>query len=124
MQNTITMTDEQRKAQREAWEDKHYTKKIDCFFEGHTGHQATVYQHPHRYSGVIECDKTGESDSCEHEETRVENFEYDTMRNGEHDTYEAPAYVCELCEETVDGDPREDAYEAMVDAQIDEARGK
>lgn len=111
------------KSEKEAYEDKHYTKKIDCFFEGHTGHQATVYQHPHRYSGVIECDETGESDSCEHEEMHVEETEdWPTSPMDNPQSY--PIYVCDLCEETVDGDPREDAYEAMVDAQIMEARGK
>ncbi len=49
------------------------------------------------------------------------------MRNGEHDTYTVRYYVCggvEGCGVELDGNPDEDAYDAMVDAQIDEARGK
>lgn len=123
MQQLATMTDAQRKAQREAWEDKHYTKKIDCFFHEDESHQATVYQHGHRYAGVIECDKTGESDSCEHEETRVEDSAVDTFNpvTG-HDQYDVLIYVCELCECTVEGDPAADAADDRADMAYDEWR--
>ncbi len=63
---------------------------------------------------------------CAHDDSRVETFEVDTMRNGEHDTYEVRYYVCadNDCEAELDGSPDEDAHDAMVDAQIDEMRGK
>jgi hypothetical protein len=64
---------------------------------------------------------------CSHDlGSRVETGEVDTMRNGEHDTYEVRYYVCADydCEAELDGNPDEDAHDAMVDAQIDEMRGK
>lgn len=62
---------------------------------------------------------------CTHDAgSTVETGEVDTMRNGEHDTYEVRYYQCvdPDCEAELDGSPDEDAYDAMVDAQIDEAR--
>lgn len=109
-----TMTNEQRKAKREAWEDQHYTKKIDCFFHKDESHQATVFQFGHRYAGVIECDKTGESDSCEHEELEVEDAVrdyYDPSDKHGHGQDEFQVYVCAECGVQVDGDPVEDAHD-------------
>lgn len=106
-----------------AWENKHYTKEIDCPFDGHADHKAIVHQHGHRYAGVIECVLTGESDSCEHPETRVEETEdWPTSPIDNPRSYQI--YVCEICECAVEGDPQADAHDAMVDAQIDMARGK
>lgn len=62
---------------------------------------------------------------CTHDAgSTVETGEVDTMRNGEHDTYEVRYYQCvdPDCEAELDGSPDEDAHDAMVDAQIDEAR--
>lgn len=64
------------------------------------GHdEVKLYVHPHKCSGVFECqaDDCGASWSCEHEETEAEEIEVDTMRNGEHDTYKTIAYDCKLC---------------------------
>lgn len=63
---------------------------------------------------------------CAHDDSRVETFEVDTMRNGEHDTYEVRGYVCADydCEAELDGDPDEDRAEHLADMQIMEARGK
>ena len=109
--------------EKQAYEDKRYTNEIDCPFDGHTGHKAIAYQHGHRFAGVIECVLTGESDSCEHPETRVEETEdWPTSPLDNPQTYQI--YVCTVCECTAEGDPHEDAHEAMVDAQIDMARGK
>lgn len=89
--------------QREAWEDKHYRELIDCPFEGHTGHKAFIHKHGHRYAGVIECIKTGESDSCEHEDTHTEAIEVDVFEPVfGHDTREEIVSVCDACECTVE----------------------
>lgn len=86
----------------EAYDDKHYTKQIDC--PEHKGqHEAKLYQFPHKYAGIWECPE-GLSDSCEHEEIRRDSATVDTMRNGEHDQYETPVLVCEACEVTVGND--------------------
>lgn len=119
------MQGEVMKRQREEWQDKHLADKIDCPFEDHSGHQATIFKAGHRFEGIVECDKTGESDSCQHEETHVESLEVDTMRNGEHDTYEVPAYVCDACECVTDEDVTDDredmAYDEWRDNQLEGA---
>lgn len=62
---------------------------------------------------------------CLHDEgTHVETVEVDTMRNGEHDTYEVRIYVCDTCDAEVDGDPDADRADALADMQIMEALGK
>lgn len=122
MLQTKPVTDAERKAKREAWEDKHYTKKIDCFFHETDSHQATVFQHGHRFAGVIECDKTGDSDSCEHEETYVDEAVEDHLGFNGHYQTEHSIYVCELCECTVDGDPAADRAEDAADMAYDEMR--
>lgn len=117
-------TDAERKAQREAWEDKHYTKQIPCPEHPKGKHTATLYEHGHRYAGIWECPKTGTSDSHDHEELEVETTE-DWPTSPMDTPREYQIYVCggEFgCGVVVDGDPAEDAYEAMIDAQIDEAR--
>lgn len=121
MQHTLQLTDEQRKTQREAYEDKHYSKQIDCPKHGVTC-KATLFIFGHRNAGIWECGKL--SGSCEHTETHVEDIEVDTMRNGEHDTFTEAIYVCSACECATDGDPAEDAHDAIVDSQIMEALGK
>ncbi len=89
--------------QREAWEDKHYREEIDCTFEGHEGHKAFIHKHGHRFAGVIECIATGESDSCEHEETHTEAVEVDVFEPVfGHDTREEIVSVCDACECTVE----------------------
>jgi len=120
---TRKVNDDMNAQEKEAWENKHYTKSIDCPFEGHEGHKATVYEHGHRYAGVIECDATGESDSCEHPDTRVEETE-DWPTSPLDNPTPYPIYVCNICECTAEGDPREDAHDAMVDSQIMQALGK
>lgn len=59
---------------------------------------------------------------CTHDAgSTVETGEVDTMRNGEHDTYEVSYYQCidPDCEAELDGSPDEDAFDAMVDALAD-----
>jgi hypothetical protein len=41
---------------------------------------------------------------CEHVNTEVETFEVDTMSNGEYDSYESRALVCQDCDEQLDWD--------------------
>ena len=49
----------------------------------------------------------GDTFYCTHEDWHRETTEVDTMRNGEHDTYETPIAVCDDwdCEQTLDLDP-------------------
>lgn len=53
----------------------------------------------------------GDSFFCTHDEIEIETFEVDTMRNGEHDTYETEGYVCAECGEDLEGNPAEDRYD-------------
>lgn len=57
---------------------------------------------------------------CAHQDLEIETVEVDTMRNGEHDTYEREIYVCADCGIQVDGDPELDAAEARADMEADE----
>lgn len=58
-----------------------------------------VYQFPHKYAGMVMCLDCENTDmQCSHLETRTDVIEVDMMRDGEHDTYERTAIVCELCE--------------------------
>lgn len=112
------MTDAERKAQREAWEDKNYIKQIDC--PAHPGsHKAKLFCEGHRFAGTWECPE-GNEDSHDHyaafdagtAELIVEEGEVDTMRNGEHDTYTSHYYICggdEGCGVQLEGDPDADA---------------
>lgn len=119
------MTDEQRKQQREAWQDKNCTKQITCPEHPKGDHTATLYQHGHRFSGIWECPVTGTSDSCEHENgTEIEEVVEDHMGFSGHYQTEHEIYVCVDCGEQVDGDPAEDRAEAIADMQIMEALGK
>ena len=69
-------------------------KCLEC---GHD--EVKLYVAPHACAGVFECqsESCGASWSCEHEDVESEVVEVDTMRNGEHDTYETIAYDCTLC---------------------------
>lgn len=106
-----------------------YTKLIQC--PEHKGEcKATLFCEPHKFAGIWECDNTGEgiSDTHEHKDYEVETVEVDTMRNGEHDTYEVQIYVCggvEGCGVEIEGeDPAADRADYLADMQIMEARGK
>jgi hypothetical protein len=117
------LTDEQRKAQREAWEDTHYKEEIDCPFAD--GHLAIVYKQGHRFAGIIECAMCEIEDSCEHPESHVEEVEYDVFEPVfGHDTRTTSVYVCDICACQTDGDPEVDRAEAIADMQIMEALGK
>lgn len=82
-----------------------------------------IVKQPYQSSWILNED--GEFE-CAHDDSRVETFEVDTMRNGEHDTYEQQGYVCADpdCEAELDGDPAADRADALADAQIMEALGK
>jgi hypothetical protein len=56
-------------------------------------------------------------EDCQHDEIHAET---DEDFDGRAFSY----YVCDICGEDVAGDPTADAYDAMIDMQIDEARGK
>jgi hypothetical protein len=80
---------------------------IDC--PEHLSHKVKLYCQGEKYEGIWECEESGSSDSCPHYDTGVKTIEVDTMRNGEHDTYDARVYYCTLCGCDVEGDPDEDA---------------
>lgn len=118
---TTPMTDAQRKAQREAWEDKHYKEEIDCPLAD--GHKAIVYKHGHRFSGIIECAVCDFEDACEHEHgLHVESVTNDHMGFQGHYQTESNIYVCDICECQADGDPDLDAAEDAADRAYDEWR--
>lgn len=94
------------KAEREAYEDKHYVVEIDC--PEHLTHKVPLYTHGNRFAGIWECEVDGISGSCPHFDTRVEEVEV-TVHPDEGQDYTIQIYVCVLCGEQVEGDPREDA---------------
>jgi hypothetical protein len=95
-------------------------KAIDC--PEHPGkHNALLFCDPHRWAGTWECPE-GLSDTHEHDDLQIETFTVDIMRNGGHDQYEAPGYVCADCGVQVDGDPALDAAEDRADMAYDEWR--
>lgn len=119
------------KAKREAYEDEHFVKQIDC--PEHTGqHKATLFCEGHRFAGTWECPE-GFSDSHDHykafedgvAELEIEDGEADTMTNGEHDTYSFRYYACggeQGCGIQLEGDPDADAAEDRADAEADNWR--
>ena len=122
---TTPKTDAERKAAREAWEDKHYTKDITCPEHPESRHTAVLYQNGHRFAGIWECPLTGASDSCEHPNgSEIEMVEVDDSHPDRHDGYSYEIYVCVDCGMQTDGDPAEDRAEAIADMQIMEALGK
>lgn len=66
----------------------------------------------------------GDTFFCAHDETEIEDGVEDHMGFEGHYQTEYTYYICADpdCEEPLEGSPAEDAYERMVDAQIDEAR--
>lgn len=51
---------------------------------------------------------------CDHEDYHFETVEVDTMRNGEHDTYETQLAVCSTCDETLE-DIEPDIFDEIDD---------
>lgn len=82
---------------------KPWIKCPDC------GSPTILYIYPDDQAGTWVCtnDKCGASDVCEHENVHNETTEVDTMRNGEHDTYEALIEVCDDCECGTGNEPAE-----------------
>jgi hypothetical protein len=74
-------------------------KAIKC---PNCGGLATLYCWPHELAGIWQCDSCETSDSCEHKETEEKSIEVDTMRNGEHDTYETKMQECLACRSEVE----------------------
>lgn len=126
MQTTMNkpMTDEQRKAQREAWEDANLTVQIPCPEHPQDSHTATLYQFGHRYADVWECPVTGASDSHDHDDepTHVEDAVQDHMGINGHYQTEYSIYVYDSCGMQADGDPMADAAEAAAEAAADNWR--
>lgn len=65
---------------------------------------------------------------CQHNNLRVETVQVDYWSTPDIDSsYDVEVYVCNVCGVTIDldvADPAEDRFDAMVDSQIDEVRGK
>lgn len=61
-----------------------------------------VFQHPHAQAGSGLCVDCEIPFDCSHHETRTDVIEVDTMRDGEHDTYETTIIICEMCESEVE----------------------
>ena len=100
-----------------------YTKKITCPVHATRlgdgiNCTATLYMHGHRYAGIWECDATGESDSCEHEDRHTESVE-STPTSPFDAIYDSEVYVCDLCECTVEGDPAYDKADMMAELSFD-----
>lgn len=91
-------------------------------------HQAILFCYPGGFAGIWECPVSGASDSCEHEERHIESVQVDYWPTPDIDSsYDVDVYVCDECGVTIDLDvanPAEDAFDAMIDSQIDFARGK
>lgn len=66
----------------------------------------------------------GDSFYCTHDEFEIVDYVEDHMGFDGHYQTEHKGYQCSDpdCEEPVEGSPEEDAYDAMVDAEIEEAR--
>lgn len=96
------------------------TTQIECPECGST--DATIYQQGHKFAGIYECNVCGYSDACPHAESHVEEAVVDYYDPGNyygHGQREVPIYVCDLCEETLEGDPAADAAEARESAEVD-----
>jgi hypothetical protein len=121
---TKPMTDEQRKANREAWEDKNLTVQIPCPEHPQDSHTATLYQFGHRYADIWECPVTGASDSHNHDdvETDIEETVQDHLGINGHYQTEHSIYVYKDCGMQADGDPAADAAEAQADYEADNWR--
>ena len=119
------MTDAERKAQREKWEDDNYSKLIDC--PAHPGeHWAILYEWGHRHGGFYECPRDGEVEEHEHVDYQIEETE-DWPTGPMDNPTPYKIYVCGDCGVAIpldEASPDQDAHDAMVDAQIDEMRGK
>lgn len=114
-----------QKKQREAYEDEHYTAKVDCYFHKGKNHTATIHKEPHRYAGIVECDQTGESDMCEHNgEKEIETATTDHLGFNGHYQTEHEFYICDICGMEIDGDPEEDRADSIADTQTMQALGK
>lgn len=121
---TAVMTDAERKAKREAWEDANYTMQIPCPEHAQGDHTATLYQFGHRWADVVECPVTGSSDSHNHDdlETEVEETVQDHLGINGHYQTEHSIYVYKDCGMIADGDPAADAAEAQADYEADNWR--
>jgi hypothetical protein len=99
-----------------------YTKQIPCREHPQGDHTAVLYTFGHQYAGIWECPITGASDSCEHNDTHVEETVQDHLGAQGHYQTEHSIYVCDDCECQVDGDPEADAAEERADAEADSQR--
>lgn len=102
------------------------TKRIAC--PVHNDHAAILYCHPHKLAGIWECTKEPDlSDVHQHDDYEIEMVE--DWPTGPDDTpREHEIYVCGGaggCGVMIeDQDPATDRHDAIVDAQINEMRGK
>jgi hypothetical protein len=101
-----------------------YTKQIKCPHLKDSKHNATLFCHPHKFAGIWEC-PYGYSDTHEHDNYEIEESISEGIGFEGHFQDTEDIYVCGDCGVYIEGEsPAQDRYEAMVDMQIMEARGK
>lgn len=94
------------------------------------GGRARLFLYPGKYAGIWECTNLycGASDSCEHDDRRIETTQVDYWPTPDIDhSYEIEVYVCNNCNSTVPleiADPAQDEAEADADRQLDYASNK
>lgn len=116
------------RAARAMFEEKHYTKQIECpIHPAHEAkdhhdpddlHEATLYLQGHQYAGLWECPVTGESDTHEHDDYQIEDVEVDDSHPDRRDGYTYQIYVCGTCGVGIDrdeADPELDRLDALAD---------
>lgn len=119
------MTDAERKAQREKWENDHYSKLIDC--PAHPGaHWAILYEWGHQHGGYYECPR-GDFEEHEHDDYQIEEAEHLSPNPDSSYYWVEKYYACGICGAPIDhdvADPEQDRQDAIDDAAIMEALGK
>lgn len=117
------LSDAERKAMREKWEDDNYSKLICCPLHP-KAHWAILYEWGHQHGGYYECPR-GDFEEHEHDDYQIETFEVDDSHPDRSDGYSYEGYVCGICGTPIDLDvasPAQDRAEAEADRQIDEYR--
>lgn len=96
---------------------------IDCPHKPNSKHKAVLHVWPHTFAGLWEC-QYGYSDDHEHDNYEIADVVHDYHDPGDyygHGQRTEQVYVCGTCGAMIeDADPKADAYDAMVDAQIEE----
>lgn len=76
-------------------------KMIICPAHPNENHVAFLYLNGSRYPGVWECSVTGESESCQHPDTHLEDTCLDMLGFDGHYQFDSQVCVCDNCEVAV-----------------------